>query len=451
MAVSFEKEFFFTKDDKYFLVYDNQFDSKFSFHFSNQSVQLLALLMKHKDTPKDIQEEARKCLSTLTSHSERVHYYTGQDVSKFVNCTCEYLNDVKPQDIYLNKIIAKEFVQQIPGIDSDELMDTTSLGIRSHFNYADKLWAINDSVRALKEVAKEKSSFKMLACSDILFRFTPGYKFPVKRPVSELKDDTQKILYDKVEQHKKLIQTTDSFERVVKWLKNNPTHLNQVTPRSLGLTLHTYKVNAKATQLTKWLSDNKELANNFFIQPQLLIQELESINAHLVKISQQLQQSTVNYDDYIKKRWTGSMEDESAFDTGRSFYIIASDSSGDKQGFVGLKSVYNRGNSNCYTYSIVRDIKNAILFTDGAQYELGYGINETERLYVAMKFEYLNERKSKLAQKVGSYIEKNRLTKSLAGDGREGASADISSKDKTTQDAVIKAEGEILKVKKHKI
>lgn len=122
-----------------------------------------------------------------------------------------------------------------------------------------------------------------------------------------------------------------------------------------------------------------------------------------------------DFSDYNENTWDGNLSDESSIENKKSFYIIAQDYQ-KKTGFIGLSKVYNPKNSSSYTFSIVKDIKNALLFTDDHIYDIGY-FTVLDKLYLASEVLKIDEPKSELGKTINIYLEKKSLSSSLASKG----------------------------------
>lgn len=215
------------------------------------------------------------------------------------------------------------------------------------------------------------------------------------KSVDSLTDSTTQILYAP-------INNTVKFEKVQKYIAAIIEYASNhdITFTKKPLTIHNYRASRETLSALEGYKG--------FVSQELLLKGFKKFEKQLSSIVAEFKKTDVDFKSLVQKEWTGSLDDEEVFNYGKAFYIIAVDGK-NAEGFVGMKSVYNRGNSNSYTYTLVKDIKNASLFTEGAKYNLYYGLTEKDRLYVDIEFKPLVSPKSELGNKLSTFIEKNKI------------------------------------------
>lgn len=149
---------------------------------------------------------------------------------------------------------------------------------------------------------------------------------------------------------------------------------------------------------------------------EVVIQKFKDISKELKVHFNKILQREIDFSRFIEHTWNGNLESENVIDNKKSYYIIAREKYGknsEDEGFIGLKSVYNRSHSNSYTFTVVKDLKNALLFTDDNIYDIGY-FEVLDKMYIAGDALKIENAKSKLAQRINVFLEKKSMTDSLS-------------------------------------
>lgn len=145
-----------------------------------------------------------------------------------------------------------------------------------------------------------------------------------------------------------------------------------------------------------------------------VIDQFKVMSNKLKECIKEILEAEIDFAPFIEHDWNGNLEDESVIDNKKSYYIIATNKWGKEkdEGFIGLKSVYNRGNSNSYTFTIVKDLKNALLFTDDNIYDIGY-FEILDKMYISGDVLKIENPKSKLGERINIFVDKKVMIESL--------------------------------------
>lgn len=113
-----------------------------------------------------------------------------------------------------------------------------------------------------------------------------------------------------------------------------------------------------------------------------------------------------DYSNYKLEDWTGNLKDE-VLANNDAYYIIANCygyGGKGEEGFVD-KKVYNAKNSNSYTFELVKDIRNAVLFNENSLLNIGY-YDILDKVYISSSFKInKNPPKSNLGKVLNTYLE----------------------------------------------
>ena len=163
-----------------------------------------------------------------------------------------------------------------------------------------------------------------------------------------------------------------------------------------------------------------------------LLVELDSFTKDVKKAAESILKKEVNYDDYVLKAWNGNLDNALLLEDS-NYYVIAKNYK-NEEGFIGLKSIYNSKSYDCYQFSTVKDIRNAILFNDKNLYNLENSFTILDKIYVENQFLKITNPVSNYANLINSTIEKrNILNKLNNSDVPEVKDEEIIAKKKTTK------------------
>ncbi len=390
MAVSFDKELYFTKDLTQYVSYKK---TELNVEVPVDVRICIAGIYGLEGVPEELKKACINFLTLVNTLGENFYRNMESVIDKnnikesFKNYDIENLNGENFSSISLLDAIEKTYAN-------------TPDNLLHHISFRGIDYRARESLsrQTRFQILKDKNwQFELLFSE----RQISGskIKYPILVDTKDLTDTSDKIVYEAFANAPKFKKAVDSLDKIIAYLKsidkNDKKLIDKILFKNYIVTPH-YS-----------LRESKYQNSHFSISWEAFLEQALKVREETANLYELLKKKDIDFTQFLKKKWTGSLDEEEEFHFGKAFYIIGSGKGG--QGFVGLKGIYNRGHSNSYTMTIVRDLKNAMLFTEGATYNLGYEIKEEDRLYVDMEFQHLSSQKSQLAQKLASYIDKNKI------------------------------------------
>lgn len=331
-------------------------------------VLLASLTLEEK-----IKEDIIKVLKYISSHQDNRYNYINQEEELSVNTSDdEYESPIIDNVTYLY-------------FNDNDIYRNSSKSLIDYKLYSEVLEKYDISTSYYQEVT---------IFDDI--------KVVSEKDISELTDNTKGLVTTKIS-NKSLLKLKESVNNINNYINNNDFKLLKVVKI----------VNQILVDIDKHTYSKDIILGCTSLNKEYIKKEFNEFNDNINKSIDNILSKEFDYSNYKLEDWTGNLKDE-VLANNDAYYIIAKSSYGGKgeEGFVGLKKVYNAKNSNSYTFELVKDIRNAVLFNENSLLNIGY-YDILDKVYISSSLKSIKSPKSNLGKVLNTYLEKQIITEKL--------------------------------------